>query len=325
MFDFTVLVLEGSFASSVAVTRDMLAVAQRLAKRIEAAPLRWRLCSVAGGAVGLDGGMTVDTDRLPVDAQDDRSVWVIPGLGLNTPEAIRGRFQADDAKAVMRAVGDHARLGGQVAASCSAVFLLQAAGLLHGRRVTTTWWLAPLLQNLSPDSVVNADRMVYVDGNIITAGAAYAQTDLMLYLLRERCGSTLQDQVSRMLLIDGRQAQAPFMVPELMAGGDELVVRVATRVEAAFPAHPSVGDLAREFCMSERTLSRHIHRATGNSTLALIQSVRLRRAKALLENSRMTIEQIAGAVGYQDATALRRLMKNIAGTTPGRYRPAVAS
>ena len=76
--------------------------------------------------------------------------------------------------------------------------------------------------------------------------------------------------------------------------------------------------------MSERTLARHIHRATGKSTLALVQSVRLRRARALLEGSRMTVDQVAEAVGYQDATALRRLMKKTAGANPSRYRPAVA-
>ncbi len=34
----------------------------------------------------------------------------------------------------------------------------------------------------------------------------------------------------------------------------------------------------------------------------------------------MTVEQVASAVGYQDATALRRLMKKMAGANPSRYR-----
>jgi transcriptional regulator GlxA family with amidase domain len=76
--------------------------------------------------------------------------------------------------------------------------------------------------------------------------------------------------------------------------------------------------------MSERTLARHVRKATGKSTLALVQSVKLRRARALLETSRMTIEQVAEAVGYQDSTALRRLMKKVTGANPSRYRPAVA-
>ncbi|HEX3140301.1 MAG TPA: helix-turn-helix domain-containing protein, partial [Rhizobacter sp.] len=231
---------------------------------------------------------------------------------------------AEAAKAIA-GMARHARAGGQIAASCSAVFLLQAAGLLEGRRATTSWWLAPLLKRMQPGCAVDADRMVCADGPVVTAGAAFAQTDLMLHLLRERCGNALAEAVSRMLLIDGRQAQAPFIVPEVMASGNDLVARLAARVEAALPHPPAVAELAQEFCMSERTLSRHIQRATGKGTLALVQSVRLRRARSLLESSRMTVEQVAEAVGYQDATALRRLMKKAAGANPSRYRPAVAT
>ena len=56
------------------------------------------------------------------------------------------------------------------------------------------------------------------------------------------------------------------------------------------------------------------------STQALINSVKLQRARKLLQSSCMTVGRVAEAVGYQDATALRRLMKKVAGVNPGRYR-----
>jgi transcriptional regulator GlxA family with amidase domain len=320
MHDFTVLVLPGAFNSSVAVTLDILGAAQAVAARAGVAPPRWRLCSMQGGPVRLQAGMSLETARLPVRARDDRSTWVVPGLGLNTPGEIRRCLDSDDAAKAIAGLVRHAKAGGQVAASCSAVFLLNAAGLLQGRRATTSWWYAALLKQMAPGCTVDVDRMVCSDGPVVTAGAAFAQTDLMLHLLRERCGSALTDLVSRMLLIDGRQAQAPFIVPEVLANGNDLVARLAARVESALPDPPAVSALAREFCMSERTLSRHIQKVTGRSTQALVQSVRLRRARALLESSRMTVEQVASAVGYQDATALRRLMKKMAGANPSRYR-----
>ncbi|WP_255371537.1 helix-turn-helix domain-containing protein [Cupriavidus sp. YR651] len=129
--------------------------------------------------------------------------------------------------------------------------------------------------------------------------------------------------VSRMLLIDGRQAQTPFIMPEIFASGDDVVARLAVRIGKSLPDSQTVAELAQEFCMSERTLSRHLQRVTGRTTLALIQSVKLRRARALLESTRMTVEQVAEAVGYQDSTALRRMMKRVAGANPSRYRPAI--
>src|ERR1700756_748548 len=167
MHDFTILVLPGAFNSSVAVTLDILGAAQALAPRAGVAPPRWRLCSVQGGPVPLQAGMTIDTARLPARPRDDRSTWVVPGLGLNTPGDIRRCLESDDAVKAVAGLVRHAKDGGQVAASCSAVFLLNAGGLLQGRRATTSWWYAPLLARMSPECTVDADRMVCADGPVV--------------------------------------------------------------------------------------------------------------------------------------------------------------
>jgi transcriptional regulator GlxA family with amidase domain len=324
VIDFTVVVLEGAFSASVAATLNILSAARKLAPRLGVPAPNWRLVSIPGGNLPLQDGMSVGTSRLGDLTDADRETWIVPGLSLDSPRSIQQRFERDDAKAVVDAVRLHAQSGGAVAASCSGVFVLQAAGLLAGKRATTAWWLAPELQRLAPACRVDADRMVCADGLVVTAGAAFAQADLMLHLLRTLSGKSLADAVSRALLIDGRAAQAPFIVPEAFSSGDDLIGRLAARVESALPDLPTVGELARAFCMSERTLARHVKRATGKSPMALLQSVRQRRARALLESSRMTVEQVASAVGYQDATALRRLMLRVGGASPSRFRSATA-
>lgn len=323
MNDFTVLVLHGAFPSSVALTLDILSAAAALAERAGCARPRWRVVS-SEPTVALSQSMRIDAKVLPKTARADGSIWLIPGLGLERPRALMSRFVQPDAQRAIKALQTHARAGGTVAASCSAVFLLQAAGLLAGKRVTTSWWLAPLLQQLEARCVVDADRMVICDGAVVTAGAAFAQTDLMLYLLRTRFSPALADAVSRALLIDGRQSQAQFAVPALFASGSELVAKLVARFEAALPNPPGVSELAAEFGMSDRTLSRHVRAATGRSTSALLQSVRLGRARVLLETSKLTVEQIAEKVGYVDTTALRRLMRKMMGATPRQFRPAAS-
>jgi transcriptional regulator GlxA family with amidase domain len=323
MIDFTVLVLPGAFASSVALTLDILSAAVSLAESVGCAKPRWRVIST-DSTVQLSHGLTIEAKILPKRFRADGSTWVIPGLGLENRRAIKNRLAQPDALRAMEALQDHARAGGTVAASCSAVFLLQSADLLAGRRVTTSWWLAPLLQQLESRGVVDADRMVIRDGTVVTAGAAFAQTDLMLHLLSTQFSPALADAVSRALLIDGRQSQAQFIVPAMLANGNELIAKLVTRFESALPNPPSVSDLAEEFCMSDRTLSRHVRIATGRSTSALLQSVRLNKARMLLETSRLTVEQVAQRVGYVDTTALRRLMRKVMGATPRQFRPAVS-
>jgi len=322
MRDFTVLVLPGAYASSVAVTLDILEAAARLAPRAKTPRPTWRVVSPDGRPIALSAGLRLEASALPTTSRADASTWIVPGLGTDNPAVIQERLAREDARRAIAAIARHVGRGGTVAASCSAVFLLQAAGLLAQRRATTSWWLAPELRRLEPGCVVDADRMVCADGPVTTAGAALAQSDLMLHLLRARLGVALADAVSKVLLIDGRQAQAPFAVPAMMANGSELIRRLTQRIEAALPQPPSVAALAEELAMSPRTLARHVRAASGRGPLALVQSVRLNRARQLIESSRMTIAQVAASVGYEDATALRRLMRKAAGAAPSQFRTA---
>lgn len=322
--DFTVLVLPGAQSASVATTLDLLSAAARLAVGSAAPCPRWRVRSPAGGTVQLQGGMHLAaTLCLPQRRIDRTSLWIVPGLGVARPDALAARLAEQDALRAAAALRSHVAHGGAVAASCSAVFLLAQAGLLDGRRATTAWWLAPALQRRAPAARIDADHMVLSDGGLHTAGAAHAQADLMLHLLRLRCGPALADRVARMLLLDARSAQAPFVVPALLAAGDALLDRLTTRLENALPHPPRMAALALEFGMSARTLVRQVRAATGHGPLVLLQRVRLQRARQLLAQSRMGVEEVAAAVGFQDATALRRLSRRMLGAPPSRLRPPV--
>ena len=320
-YDFTILVLGGAYPSSVALTLDILSAAASVSASVDVVAPRWRVYSTAGNRVQLGHGLSIDAKPLPKTARADSSIWIVPGLGLESPIDIASRMKQDDALTAIMALRSHAQRGGTVAASCSAVFLLQAAGLLAGRRATTSWWLAPLLQRMEKRCTVDADRMVLEDSRVVTAGAALAQTDLMLHLLCSKFGPALADTLSRVLLADARQAQAPFIAPSLLASGNELTSRIVAYVEASLPELPSLADLAAQCCVSERTFARHVRAATGRSTQDLLQSIRLGRARVLLATSRMTVEQIAEQVGYRDATALRRMMRKLVGATPRQFRP----
>lgn len=321
MLDFTILLLDRVYAVNVALTLDALAMAQKLANRYSAAPPRWKVCSVHGGNIETGSGLLVATQKLEL-ADDDKSIWIIPGLGFDNPDEVHARLLEIDAMETITLLGQHVDRGGIIAASCSSVFLLQRAGLLKHRRVTTAWSMTGELMRLEPDCKVDDRRLLCEDGPIITAGAAFSHANLMLHLLRPVCGEDVTAGVCQVLFSNHHEMQASYAITEAFSYGEDLIGRVVRRIEAALPDAISVGDLAAEFCMSERTLTRHIQKATGKNTMTLMQGIKQRRARSLLESSRMSVEQVAAAVGYQDATALRRLMKKISGTTPSRFRQA---
>lgn len=322
MFDFTILALPGAFGSGVGAVLDILSNASKAANKSGCAFLRWRVCSTVSEVV-LSNGLRVDATLLPETPRADRSIWFVPGLDFDCADSAEKRLSQPDVARAVQAVGVQAHAGGTVAAACSAVFMLQRAGLLAGKRVTTTWWLGSLLQRLEPECHVDIDQMVISDGNIVTGGAAFAHIDLVLHLLRTHFNPSLADTVSRTVVVDGRRLQSPYIMPTVLAGGNEIARRLVARFETGFPNPPTVTELAAEFGMSNRTLSRHVKEATGRSILALLQSVRVNRARMLLQTSRMSVEMVAAQVGYTDTTALRRLMRKVTHSTPSHFRSAV--
>ena len=289
MKDFEIIVVDGTNPSGVAMTRDILEAGRLFATRTGQPPPTWSFHSPTGGRVRLQGGLSIDTAKLPRRKASQGAVVLVPGIWAEEPGQLRERIVRKDCLQVVDYLRRRAAAGAQVAASCSAVFLLQAAGLIDDRQSTTTWWLAPELARLAPRSRVEGNRILCVDGPVITAGAAFAQSDVMLYLLRQRFGAALVDGVSRALLLHERAESAQFVVPSMLSSGDVLDSKLTRRVETALPDIPSVAQLAKELCISERTLSRHVRHATGMGTNAMIRSIRVHRARALLRSSRMTI------------------------------------
>lgn len=319
MQDFIVVVPEGAFASSVILTLDLLATAAKLAPRAGAAVPRWRVCGLAAGSVRLSGGLVLQVNALPATAEK-RSCWIVPGLDIDDTGQLDARLQQQDVVPLAAAFGHHARAGGTMAASCSAVFLLNAAGLLEGRCVTTTWWLAGALRRAAPRTRVEPDRMVHMDGAIITAGAALAHVDMVLHLLRQRFGERLSAMVGQALLVERRRLQSPYISPAMMAPDNELVAKLTAHIARTIPAPVSVGSLAVLVNMSTRTLCRQVTQCLGYGPHRLIQLVRLNKARVLLESNGISVEEVAMRVGLGDAASLRRLLRRQLDATPSQMR-----
>ncbi|MFD0855808.1 helix-turn-helix domain-containing protein, partial [Actinomadura adrarensis] len=78
--------------------------------------------------------------------------------------------------------------------------------------------------------------------------------------------------------------------------------------------------VAAQAHMSPRTLERRFRAETGESLAAWIAHRRVERARALLEESDLTVTQVAHTVGFGSAESLRRHFVTRTGTTPRAYR-----
>ncbi|HEY0139639.1 MAG TPA: helix-turn-helix domain-containing protein [Thermoanaerobaculia bacterium] len=317
-----ILALEGVMDSSLAITLDTLRASQAFLSGAGKPP-RVRI-SVAGHrkAIRTGAGLQLTPDLTFKDAlvATPRPDWiVVPALGLTTDEAITTRLPQKDAMAAMDLLRE-APTAARIAASCSSVFLLAATGLLSEREATTTWWLAHLFRVRHPDVRLDETKMLVRDGRYLTAGSAYSQLDLMLAIVADTMGTNIAHLCSRYLLIDQRSSQARYMMQAHVQQLDPTVLAAERWIDAHLAEPISITSLAAELSLSAKTLARRIDAATGITPLKFIQRRRLLHASHLIETTAMSIEAVAAEVGYQDGTALRKLIKREFGTTPGALR-----
>lgn len=317
-----ILALDGVMDSSLAITLDTLRAGEAFLSRA-GKPGRLRILVAGyGKSVRTGGGLRLTPDLTFAEAMS-AGTWpgwmVVPGLGLVSEEAIATRLGKKDALAAMallRAAPDDVRIG----ASCSAVFLLARTGLLAGRSATMTWWLAHLFRARHPDVRLDETKMLVRDGRCLTAGSAYAQLDLMLANVSDTMGTGIAQLCSRYLIIDQRPSQARYMIHAHTRHVDPTVVAAERWIDAHLDEAISIPALAAALAVSPRTLARRIDAATGMSPVKFIQERRLLHASHLIETTALSIEAIAARVGYQDGTALRKLIRREFGTTPAALR-----
>lgn len=316
MQNLLILALDGVMDSSLAITLDTL----RTARMLRGSGPSW---SVIGHrkTIRTGGGMRLEADCTFRDLPDGaRAEWlIVPGLGLTSAAAIETRLAQKDALAAMELL-QRKDVAKRIAASCSAVFLLAEAGLLEARSATTTWWLAQTFRERHPGVRLDETRMLVRDGAYVTAGSAFAQLDLALAVVTATMGAKVAELCSRYMLIDRRASQARYMIPSHIRQVDETVLAAERWIDAHLSDPISITDLAAAVAMSTKTLSRRIVAATGLSPVRFLQRRRVLEAVHLIETTTKTVDDVAAQVGYQDATALRKIIRRELGTTPSSLR-----
>jgi len=315
----SVLAYDGCMGMEVFGLCDTLLLANRVAQAVEpgAAPLfAVSVISLAGTGVVAAGGLRIGTRRAP---RTPPGLLVVPGMELSDRAACLKPL-AHLAPEVAYIAKSFAK-GTPVAALCVGAFILGEAGLLDGRRATTSWLFASDLARRFPDADVDSSAMLLEDGGVATTGSFSATFDLALHLIRQVASPKVLRAVSRMGLLDERRSQAAFIDPRMLARPPGTFgASVAAWLEQRLADPYDLDALAQAFHVSARTLLRRFKTEIGHSPLAHLQQARIGKAKLLLESSGHSVAQVTEAVGYGDVATFGVLFKRIVGHSPAEYR-----
>lgn len=249
---------------------------------------RLRTCGLQTMAASTDTGLRiqVDLDLKEALSSAAHTVIVPGGEGIHRSSAdprMLDWVRAQDA------------LSQRTCSVCTGAFLLAAAGLLDGCRVTTHWRSAAHLQERYPNLTVNDEFIFCQSAKYWTTAGVSAGIDLALTLIEKDCGSRIAQKVARRLVVhlrrggDQRQYSQTLRAQD-RAGGpfSELVEQMEVRLAHAW----SIDDMADICNMSRRTFQRKFKSAFGMSAMEVLSNLRAERREVMQRSGHRSQKQV---------------------------------
>lgn len=211
----------------------------------------------------------------------------------------------------------------RVTSVCSGVFLLAAAGLVTGHRVTTHWSRAGQLAAKCPGLTVDCDPIFIRDGRVWTSAGVTAGIDLALALVEDDLGRDIAHAVAQELVMFLRRpgSQSQFSVPLWSAQPSTDPIRnVVTAIHANPGSRHGIADLAGQAGLSPRHLQRRFTAELGTPPATYVERVRVEAVQRALTEGDDPVEAVARRYGFGTAETLRRAFHRHVGVSPANYR-----
>lgn len=285
----------------------------RIANRIVGRPLfRWLPISVEGDAVTASNGMRLMTDYRIADIHELPSLAVCSGF---YPE----RGDSPALHAWLRALDHQGCALGGIDTGC---FILAAAGLLDGERVTLHWESLPAFRERFP-TVTASEALFEIGPRRFSCAGGTAATDMTLELIARRHGDGLAHAVAEQLI---HARLRPRDDPQRQSLSRRLDIHhrpllkalalMETHLEQPLP----IDTVAEQAGLSPRQLQRLFARQLDARPAAWYLALRLDRARRLLQDTGMSVIAVALACGFGSSSSFSRAYRRRFGHAPRAER-----
>lgn len=277
------------------------------------------LLSADGLAFEDANGRTLQPDG-SLDDHPDCGVVIVPQLFFAPSDPL-----PDDTTPYQHYLRAAARRDAIIASVCTGAFVLAEAGLLDGLEATTHWAYWDAFRTRYPEVLLRGERILVPTGEghrIVTAGGAFAWTDLLIYLIARLAGAEEARCIARIHLLqshpDGQLTYASLTATR--QHDDQLVADAQVwAAEHYARAHP-VAEMVARSGLTERSFLRRFRKVTGQSPAEYVQTLRIEEAKQMLETTDLTVDAVAREVGYAEGSSFRHVFRKRVGITASAYR-----
>lgn len=206
---------------------------------------------------------------------------------------------------------------------CTGVCLTAASGRLNGQKVTVTWWLADMMREHYPKAVWQTERTCIFNLKTATASGVNGYLPIAQALMEKRISrEAYRDLTKLMVLPRPESTHHAFRTMNLIEQPDRLLRELHMIVEQIPASEATVGRLAQQLNMTERTLARKIAAATGLPVASYVRRIKLNQVSERLIHTSVPASTISAELGFSSESGMRRMFKELTRLTPTQYRQA---
>ena len=319
-----IFVYDGMITLDAVGPADVFGLANNLFRHEDPrAALQYDVCLVGSrkDPIKTNTGLRITADLSLLDANSAFDTLVIPGA--YEPGDAEAILAIPDVKAWLRR---SARQSRRIASICSGAVILAKLGLLSGRRATTHWAFCEYLRANFPAVRVEADSLWVKDGKVYTSAGITAGMDLALALVEEDLGRRFALELARLLVMflkrPGGQSQFSSELISQFASPDRLE-NLVEWIRNHLDRPLAIQDLAQRSNMSARNFQRVFTRQCGMPPAKFIERLRVERARLIIEDTGLSMAEIARKSGFDSEQRMRRAFKRVLGINPADHADRV--
>ncbi len=312
-----IIVFDGVILADVIGAADVFSVGDKLISSVFPGAIGYAisLLSIDGGAIRSSASVQIMTSPLPPhDNHSFDTLLIISGTG---------NF---DAYSDPRLISWLQNINGSVrriAAICTGVFVMGAAGLLNNRRATTHWALQDKLSKEFPLILLERDAKITEDRGMFTASDIGMASDIALSFLESDLGPAVAKRVAESVVGCQRRRENPLSIKPFKINETQTSNKI-DQASRWFVEHMAeridMLSAANYVSMSERNFQRQFKLSTGWTPSEYLLHIRLEAVRQQLTETDLPVDKIARRCGFLNGEHVAKLFRKHLSMSPCEYR-----
>ncbi len=276
-------------------------------------PLRCRWEVLGDAPVRSSCGVIVEPTA-PAELPDGIDYLVVVGGLLHGGQRVPPRCVA--------LLKEAARRGVKLVGLCTGSFVLARAGLLDGHLACVSWFHREEFETEFPHCRVISNQMFVIDRDRLTCAGGTSVVHLAATLI-ERAMDRASAVKALRIMIEQQPLPSRTLQPEAvltLRSKDSLVHKAMLLIEQRLDDAGGIAELGDVLGIGRRQLERRFRADIGLSPAGYRQTLRLERGRWLLQNTDLSVMEIALQCGFESSASFARAVRRTFDAAPQALR-----